>query len=46
MAYPIHRRTFLRGLGTAMALPWLDAMSPLTALARNMPPTKAALRTV
>jgi len=22
------RRTFLRGLGTAVALPWLDAMVP------------------
>ena len=24
---PIHRRTFLRGMGTALALPWLDAMA-------------------
>ncbi|MDE0959377.1 MAG: DUF1552 domain-containing protein [Planctomycetota bacterium] len=46
MAYPIHRRTFLRGLGTAMALPWLDAMSPLTALASTLPPIAPALRTV
>ena len=27
---PIARRTLLRGLGTAMALPWLDAMAPAT----------------
>jgi hypothetical protein len=25
---PLPRRTFLRGLGTAIALPWLDAMLP------------------
>jgi len=25
---PISRRTLLRGLGTAMALPWLEAMAP------------------
>ncbi|MSU62461.1 MAG: DUF1552 domain-containing protein [Pedosphaera sp.] len=29
---PIHRRTFLRGLGAAMALPLLDSMVPLRAL--------------
>jgi hypothetical protein len=27
---PITRRTVLRGLGTAMALPWLEAMGPVT----------------
>lgn len=26
---PLSRRTVLRGLGTAVALPWLEAMSPL-----------------
>ena len=26
---PISRRTVLRGLGTALALPWLEAMAPL-----------------
>ena len=26
--YPISRRTILRGIGTAMALPMLDAMMP------------------
>jgi len=31
--WPIRRRTFLKGLGTAMALPWLEAMSPAGALA-------------
>jgi hypothetical protein len=30
---PISRRTILRGLGTAMALPWLEAMGPLVAQA-------------
>ena len=29
------RRTFLRGVGTAMALPLLEAMMPLTALAQS-----------
>ena len=24
----MHRRTFLRGLGAAVALPWLEAMAP------------------
>jgi hypothetical protein len=36
------RRTFLRGLGTAIALPVLDAMSP--ALASSQIPGKAPLR--
>ena len=30
---PISRRTFLRGVGTVIALPMLEAMSPLSALA-------------
>ena len=30
---PIPRRTFLRGLGTVMALPLLEAMAPMAALA-------------
>jgi hypothetical protein len=34
---PIPRRTLLRGLGTAMALPLLDAMIPLSALAQSLP---------
>src|SRR5580658_8816366 len=28
----LHRRTMLRGLGVALALPWLEAMRPLAAL--------------
>ncbi len=27
MTRPIHRRTFLRGLGVSMALPWLESMT-------------------
>ena len=30
MTTPLSRRTLLRGLGTTLALPWLDAMTPLT----------------
>src|SRR3954467_14496954 len=33
MSTQIHRRTFLRGLGAALALPMLDVMKPVTALA-------------
>ena len=33
---PIPRRTFLRGLGTAVALPLLEGMLPLTALASSV----------
>ena len=29
---PLSRRTVLRGLGTAVALPWLEAMTPRTLL--------------
>ena len=32
---PIDRRTFLRGAGTVMALPLLEAMMPLSALAAS-----------
>src|SRR2546423_8589131 len=32
---PISRRTFLRGVGTVMALPMLEAMLPLTAMAQT-----------
>ncbi len=34
MKQPIPRRTFLKGLGTAMALPFLDAMAPTAAMAQ------------
>jgi len=37
---PIPRRTFLRGLGTAIALPMLEAMLPLTALAQSAPKSR------
>ncbi len=33
---PLSRRTFLRGVGTAMALPMLEAMIPLHALAQSV----------
>ncbi len=46
MTRKFHRRTFLRGLGTAMALPWLEAMSPLTALADTLQDPGAPLRSV
>jgi hypothetical protein len=47
---PLHkghlgRRTFLRGVGTAIALPWLDAMVPRTARAASAaakPPVRMA----
>ena len=35
------RRTVLRGLGAALALPWLDSMVPaLTALAKSAVPAR------
>ena len=36
-ALPISRRTVLRGLGTAIALPWLEAMKPLASAAGDLP---------
>lgn len=39
---PLSRRTFLRGLGTAVALPWLDAMAPSALVAA--PAAKAPVR--
>lgn len=35
MFSPLSRRTVLKGLGTAMALPWLEAMAPAAGLARR-----------
>jgi len=35
--FPISRRTMLRGLGATLALPWLEAMRPRTALAADTP---------
>lgn len=36
MRQPISRRTVLRGLGTAVALPWLEAMVPAKLLAAGL----------
>src|SRR5262249_11244424 len=33
--YPISRRTMLRGAGAALALPWLEATNPVSALASS-----------
>ena len=42
---PISRRTILRGLGTSMALPWLEAMAPaVTKVASAAGPASAAPR--
>ena len=38
----LSRRTLLRGLGVSLALPWLEAMGPLTAWGADTPKTKAA----
>ncbi len=38
MIHPISRRTLLRGLGAALALPYLDIMGPLTAHATEDKP--------
>src|SRR5262245_38312558 len=38
----ISRRTMLRGLGTMIALPWLEAMGPVTAWAGETKPGKTA----
>jgi hypothetical protein len=40
----LHRRTFLRGLGAAVALPMLDAMRPAFATAATAAATKAPVR--
>lgn len=44
MPGPLHRRTFLRGLGTALALPWLEAMTPLARWAEAASPISSPLR--
>jgi hypothetical protein len=38
----LSRRTMLRGLGATLALPWLEAMGPLTSWAGNTPTGQAA----
>lgn len=40
----ISRRTMLRGVGTALALPWLEAMGPLSAWAENAAGNRAPNR--
>ena len=40
----LHRRTLLRGFGTAMALPFLEGMLPLTALAQSVKPSQRPIR--
>ena len=37
---PITRRTFLRGAGVALALPWLDSMQPVFASGRPAAPPR------
>ena len=39
---PLSRRTVLRGLGTAIALPWLESMGSLTAWAAGAPAKRTA----
>ena len=41
--FPISRRTFLRGAGAAIALPFLDAMKPLRAASTARPPVRFAV---
>lgn len=43
MKTPISRRSVLRGMGASLGLPWLEAMSPTTALA-STPHVKAPVR--
>ncbi|MEW6303192.1 MAG: DUF1552 domain-containing protein [Verrucomicrobiota bacterium] len=38
----ISRRTMLRGLGATLALPWLEAMGPMTSWASSTPASQAA----
>jgi len=40
MMQPISRRTLLRGLGAAVALPWLESMTPAFARTSNSFPTR------
>ena len=42
MGKALGRRTFLRGVGTAVALPFLDAMTPAFAAAGGKPPLRMA----
>lgn len=40
--FPLDRRTFLRGAGVSLALPWLDAMAPRAAGMTPKPPVRLA----
>src|SRR6185295_8184801 len=40
MMQPISRRTLLRGIGAAVALPWLESMTPAFAKAVDAPPVR------
>ena len=42
MTRPLSRRTLLKGLGTAIALPWLESMGPLTSWAAGAETKKPA----
>lgn len=42
MKTALHRRTLLRGAGAAVALPWLDAMTPAVAAGAGQPPRRFA----
>ena len=42
MLHPISRRAMLRGLGTAVALPWLESMGSLTSWAAGAPGKRTA----
>src|ERR1700722_2779387 len=44
MSGKISRRTVLRGGGTALGLPWLEAMGPLSAWADTTAPNRAPNR--
>jgi hypothetical protein len=44
LVQPIERRTFLRGLGTAMALPFMESALPRSVWAAGAPAAKAPLR--
>lgn len=46
MKAPLSRRTVLRGMSATLALPFLDAMTPLSALARTGRFSRAPLRSV
>ncbi len=46
MKSPLSRRTLLRGMGATLALPFLDAMTPLSALATTGRAVRSPLRTV